>query len=107
MVHEIETDAEYVNKVSEQKGLVVVDFYAQWCGPCKKFSSRYQKLSEEFTDVKFYKVDVEVEELSNVVKEEQISAMPTFVVYKDGLEVGRVVGVDENKLVKLIDLHKN
>lgn len=102
MVLEIETDSEFVDKVAETKGLVLVDFYAQWCGPCKRFAPRLQQLSEIHTDVSFYKVDVEVDDLANVVRQESIAAMPTFVLYRDGSEIGRVTGADENKLVTLI-----
>jgi thioredoxin 1 len=102
MVHEIETQDEFDEKVAETKGLVLVDFYAQWCGPCKRFAPRLQQLSAMYTNVSFYKVDVEVDDLANVVRQESISAMPTFVLYRDGTEVGRVTGADENKLVSLL-----
>lgn len=103
MVHEIETDEEFVQKVAEKQGLVLVDFYAQWCGPCKRFAPRLAQLSERYTNVDFYKVDVDIDELSNVVKQESVSSMPTFVLYKNGIEVGRVTGTDEPKLVRLLE----
>jgi thioredoxin 1 len=104
MVHEIETEKEFIEKVSEQKGLILVDFYAQWCGPCKRFVPTLNRLSETWTAINFYKVDVDVPEFRNVVEEEEVSAMPTFLLYLDGAEVGRVTGADEVRLVRLLEL---
>jgi thioredoxin 1 len=96
MVHEIKTQVEFDEKVAKTKGLVLVDFYAQWCGPCKRFAPTLEKLSKEYTNVSFYKVDVDV------VPQESITAMPTFVLYRDRTEVGRVTGANENNLVSLL-----
>jgi thioredoxin 1 len=68
--------------VEESKEPVVVDFFATWCGPCKAVSPLVEKLSDSVTSVKFYKVDVD--ELSTVAADNGISAMPTFLFYKNG-----------------------
>jgi thioredoxin 1 len=73
---------EWKTLVEESKEPVVVDFFATWCGPCKAVSPLVEKLSDSVTSVKFYKVDVD--ELSNVAADNGISAMPTFLFYKDG-----------------------
>lgn len=75
-----------------QQGAVVIDFFATWCGPCKRIAPTYEKLSEAFTNVKFFKVDVD--ESPEIVNQYDISAMPTFVFLKDGKEVKRVEGAD-------------
>lgn len=103
MVRDIEEESQFIELVAQNPGLVLVDFYAQWCGPCKRFAPRLEQLSLRFSNIQFYKVDVDEEDLLNVVKEETIAAMPTFVLYSNGVEVGRVVGVDENKLVRLLE----
>ena len=61
---------------------MVVDFFATWCGPCKAVAPIVEKLSDSVTSVKFYKVDVD--ELASVAADNGISAMPTFLFYKDG-----------------------
>ncbi|KAJ5488884.1 Thioredoxin [Penicillium diatomitis] len=81
-VTEIKSAKEWEDLVVKSKEPVVVDFFATWCGPCKAVSPLVEKLSESATSVKFYKVDVD--ELSTVAAENGISAMPTFLFYKDG-----------------------
>jgi thioredoxin 1 len=108
MVHSIQKESEFIELVSESKGYVLVDYYAQWCGPCRVFSPILEKLSKEFTNVRFYKVDIEVPDLKNVVEEEKIECMPTFVLYKDGVELDqngksyRFSGAKEDSARKLL-----
>lgn len=75
-----------------QQGAVVIDFFATWCGPCKRIAPTYEKLAEAFTNVTFLKVDVD--ESAELTNEYNISAMPTFVFLKNGKEVKRVEGAD-------------
>merc|ERR1712070_1027374 len=76
--------------------LVVVDFIATWCGPCKRIAPVFQKMEEEMDDVVFIKVDVDV----NVDVAEQcgISCMPTFQFYKEGRKVDEFSGASEEKI---------
>ncbi|SGZ48745.1 CIC11C00000002641 [Sungouiella intermedia] len=73
-------------------GLVVVDFFATWCGPCKMIAPLLEKFSKEYTAAKFIKVDVE--ELSEVAQEYEISSMPTVLFFKNGQIVGKVIGAN-------------
>jgi thioredoxin 1 len=75
-----------------QQGAVVIDFFATWCGPCKRIAPFFEKLSESVKSVSFFKVDVD--ESQDLVNEFAISAMPTFVFLKDGKEIKRVEGAD-------------
>ncbi len=84
------------------QGAVVIDFFATWCGPCKKIAPTYEKLSETFTNVSFFKVDVdESPELVNIY---DISAMPTFIFLKDAQLVKKVEGADMEGLEEGFDL---
>lgn len=73
---------EYKSLVTESKEPVIVDFFAEWCGPCKAIAPAIEKFSETHEHVKFYKVDVDA--LADVAAENGISAMPTFLFFKDG-----------------------
>jgi thioredoxin 1 len=105
MVVEITEESKFIEKVADEKnGYVLVDFFAEWCGPCKRFSPTLEKLSQQWTNVAFYKVDVE--NLTHVAEEEKISSMPTFVLYYNGREVDRISGALEEKLVALLSKSK-
>jgi thioredoxin 1 len=80
---------------------VVVDFYADWCGPCKKISPRIHELAQEHQGkISFLKVNVD--EATELAEEYGINALPTFLIFKDGKEVKRITGADAESLVKAI-----
>ncbi|XP_057491256.1 thioredoxin H2 [Actinidia eriantha] len=84
--------------------LMVVDFSASWCGPCKFIEPAIHAMAAKFTDVEFVKIDVD--ELSDVAKEFEVQAMPTFVLLKQGKEVDRVVGAKKDELEKKVEKHR-
>lgn len=61
--------------------LIVIDFFAMWCGPCKMIAPKYEELSKENTNVIFLKVDVDDNE--EIAVKYEISSMPTFVFIKN------------------------
>ncbi len=83
-----------IEELSEipQQGLVVIDFFATWCGPCKAIAPLYEKLASIFTEITCVKVDVD--ESQELVDNFGVRAMPTFVFLKDGEVVKRVEGAD-------------
>jgi thioredoxin 1 len=85
-----------------QKGAVVIDFFATWCGPCKRIAPAYERLAEALSSIVFLKVDVD--ESPELVNAFDVSSMPTFVFLKDGKEVKRVEGADMAQLESGFDL---
>ena len=85
-----------------QEGNVVIDFFATWCGPCKRIAPTYEKLADALPNIVFLKVDVD--ESPDLVNQYDISAMPTFVFLKDGKEIKRVEGADMAQLESGFDL---
>jgi thioredoxin 1 len=96
----IDSEESFHQLVSNGSGFALVDYFAEWCGPCKRFAPTLDRLSTEWTNVKFYKVDVE--NLQDVAEDENISSMPTFVLYQNGQEVGRLSGASEDRLLALL-----
>ena len=66
-------------------GIVLVDFWAEWCGPCKRFAPTYEKVSERHPDIVFAKVDTEAEPM--LAREFDIMSIPTLMAIRDGVIV--------------------
>ncbi|KAG9573151.1 hypothetical protein KCU86_g9901, partial [Aureobasidium melanogenum] len=88
---------------AETGTLMVVDFFATWCGPCKAIAPQVVKMSSTYPSARFYKIDVD--EVPEVAQELSIRAMPTFVLFKDGQEVATVVGANPTALEAAIKQH--
>ena len=74
------TDDTFEQTVTDN-GFVIVDFWAPWCGPCKSFAPTYEKVSEEFEDIVFSKVNTE--EHQQVAAHFQIRSIPTLMIFRD------------------------
>lgn len=82
-------------------GITVIDFFAVRCGPCKFIAPHLEELATKLTGkVNFYKVDVDEEQ--GLAASQEITAMPTMKVFKDGSLVETIVGADLQKLVNVI-----
>jgi len=97
------TDAEF--KDATDSGLVLVDFWATWCGPCKMQSPVIEELSEEMSDVEFFKVDVD--ENKETAQEFGIMSIPTLLIKKDGEVVDKLVGFhSKDQLAEVLNKNK-
>ena len=84
------TDADFNEEVLKAGGLVLVDFYATWCGPCKMMAPIFDALATEMPEVKMGKLDVDAS--PQTAGQYGVSSIPTTIFFKDGKEVARLVG---------------
>jgi thioredoxin 1 len=77
--------AENFEKTILEEGTVLVDFWAEWCGPCKRFGPIFEDASEKHTDIVFAKVDTEAEQA--LAAAANITSIPTLMAFRDGILV--------------------
>ncbi len=85
-----------------QEGAVVIDFFATWCGPCKRIAPAFEELAKKFSTVTFLKVDVD--ESEDIASKYNVESLPTFVFLKNGVEVHRIEGADLRSVVTQLEL---
>ena len=82
---------EFTEHVENTKGIVVVDFSATWCGPCKMLGPVFEGVSNKMEDkAKFFKVDID--ENNKLAQKYRIAAVPTMIIFKDGVPVENLAG---------------
>jgi thioredoxin 1 len=91
----------HLEEVLDDNHVVLVDFYADWCGPCKMLAPTVEEIAAE-TDAAVAKVDID--ELQNLAREYQVQGVPTLYLFVDGETADRMVGVqDKATLVEKIE----
>lgn len=96
-------EEEFEEKVLKSELPVLLDFYANWCGPCRALSPHITKISEDYTN-KLKVVKVDCDECLDLAADFEIKTIPTLVIMKNGQEVDRRVGgARPQDLIKFID----
>lgn len=85
-------------------GVVVVDFFANWCGPCKMLAPIFEELGNEMENVKFLKVDVD--QCPDVAMTYKVASIPTVITFKAGEKVASNVGfMPKEQIKQMIEAH--
>lgn len=86
----IELTADNFNDAISANDFVVIDFWAEWCGPCRKFGPVFEQVSDKHTDIVFAKVDTEVQQ--ELAQAFEITSIPTLMIVRDQIAIFRQPG---------------
>lgn len=102
---------EQLKKICEENKLVVIDFGAEWCMPCKMIAPYFNELSDKelhpkYSDIKFCKVDLtdSTDAVDEIIVTYDVSSLPTFYFIKEHKVIKKMVGATKETLVKNIDI---
>lgn len=91
--------SDFEEEVLKEKGVVIVDFWATWCGPCKMIAPIVEELDEEMSNVKFVKVDVDKN--PQIANQYKIVSIPTLKIFKDGKLINTLIGFKTKDALKI------
>lgn len=95
------TNENFEQEILKSDKTVLIDFYADWCAPCKMLSPIIEQVAEENNDIKVVKINVD--ELQDIAIKYEVMSIPTLVVIKNGQEVNRSIGfVSKSQILELV-----
>ncbi len=101
---------ELIKKVDDENfsqtiasGVVLIDFFAEWCGPCKMLAPVLDALAQELSDKAIF-AQIDVDQSPKTTTTFQITSVPTMIIFKNGKEVNRIVGLKDQETLKKIVL---
>lgn len=97
------TAESFGKEVKNNENLVLVDFYATWCGPCKMLAPVLEQVADEVKEKATIK-KLDIDECLDIAKEYNVMSVPTMILFKNGQEVDRIVGLrQKNQIIETIN----
>lgn len=94
----IDYQGQPIEEVVNSNKLVLIQYFADWCGPCQMLKPILEQISGEMTDIKFYRVNIE--EHRDLAVMAKVQSIPTVALYKDGVEVAKEAGFKPKHLME-------
>jgi thioredoxin 1 len=99
------TKKNYTEEILNEEGLVLVDYWAPWCAPCKMLSPILEQIAAEIQDVKICKINVDEE--PELAAEQMVRSIPMLTLVKDGMIINKTVGLrNKNEILAMIEEKK-
>lgn len=86
----MELTGENFNRITSSDNLTLVDFWAEWCGPCKTMHPVFESLSKKYPSIQFARVNVDNNQ--NIAMKYNVQSIPTFIMFKAGQQVDQMMG---------------
>lgn len=96
MIREIHSEQEFEREVADKKGFVLLACKAAWCRYCKVMVPTVESASEEFKEQISF-VSMDVDEIENVAEPLALVGVPSYIIFKDGKEIGRIIGYNQKE----------
>lgn len=100
---EISTLEEFAKVFKKENGKTVIDFYADWCNPCKKISPYVEELRGKYEEIGFYKINIENKNLTRLCDACKIKSVPSFLFINNKMAIKVITGSDQELLLKTIN----
>lgn len=95
-------NSNFQNEILNRKGLALVDFYADWCGPCKMVAPVIHEIAEERKDIAVGKINVD--ESYELAAKYNVVSIPTIILFNNGVEINRIIGyVPKDDILGLLE----
>ncbi|CAG9829051.1 unnamed protein product [Diabrotica balteata] len=104
MIIDIENKADFQTRLREAgDSLVILEFAASWCGPCKMIGPKVEQLAKRFQDILFFRIDVD--EFEDIAVEYDVTSMPTFVFIQNNKTLETLIGANSEKLIHAVNTY--
>jgi len=91
------TEENFINEIAT--GLILVDFYADWCGPCRMLTPKLEKVATQVQG-KATIAKLDIDKAQKIASSFQVTSIPTLILFKNGKEVGRLIGLRDENMIK-------